>query len=155
VTNTEVPAPSARALALFVGLVATAGCGGNSDGFERFPVEGTITLDGSPLKSGTVTFIAQGQGATSSVGVADGAFRLGRSDGLSPGPYRVEIFSIQPTGKKIPSAEDPQTLVDETVNLVPKRYNIQSQVKAEIPSGGPRDPLTFSLTSDPAKRTKR
>jgi hypothetical protein len=155
VTNTETPAPSARALALLLGFVMAAGCGGNSDGFERFPVDGTITLDGSLLKSGTVTFIAQGRGATSSVEVADGAFHLGNSDGLSPGPYRVEIFSIQPTGKKVPSAEDPQALIDEKINLVPKRYNVQSQLKAEVPPGGPKEPLTFSLSSDPTKRAKR
>jgi hypothetical protein len=155
VTNTEAPVSSIRALATLLGLMVTAGCGGNSDGFERFPVEGTITLDGSPLKSGTITFIAQQQGASSSVDVTDGAFHLGKSDGLSPGPYKVEIFSIQPTGKKVPSAEDPQTLIDETTNLVPRQYNVQSQLKAEIPPGGTKEPLTFSLSSVPMKRAKR
>jgi hypothetical protein len=144
-----------RTLAFLVGLAAGAGCGGNSDGFQRFLVDGTVTLDGTPLKSGVITFIAQDQGATSSIDVTDGAFHLGKSDGLSPGPYRVEIFSIQPTGKKVPSSEDPQTLVDEMTNLVPKQYNVQSKLKAEIPPGGLKESLPFTLLSVRASRAKR
>jgi hypothetical protein len=135
--------------------MAVAGCGGSADGFERFPVDGTVSLDGAPLKSGTITFIAEQKGASSSIDVKDGEFHLGRSDGLSPGPYRVEVYSIQPTGKKVPSAEDPKTLVDETTNLVAKQYNVDSQLKAEIPAGGPREPLTFSVSGALVKRAAR
>jgi hypothetical protein len=155
VINTEPRTPRIRGLAPLLVLMAFTGCGGNPDGFERFLVDGTITLDGSPLKSGTITFIAQQQGASSSIEVTDGAFHLDRRDGLSPGPYRVEIFSIQPTGKKVPSSEDPQTLIDETTNLVPRQYNVQSKLKAEIPPGGPEGPIPFSLTSARMNRAKR
>jgi len=155
VTSIETLRRSVRALVAVLGLLATAGCGGPSDGFERFPVEGAITLDGSPLKTGTVTFIPQQQGASASAEVTDGAFRLSVSDGLSPGPYRVEVYSVQPTGKKVPSADDPKTLVDETANLVPKPYNVQSTLKADIPPGGPKEPLKFSLSSAVAKGSKR
>ena len=154
-TSIETPARPARTLALLLGLAAIAGCGSESDSFERFPVEGKVTLDGAPLKSGTVTFIAQRQGASATADVADGAFRLGRSAGLSPGSYRVEVYSIQPTGKKVPSAEDPKALVDETTNLVPRSYNVQSGLKADIPPGGPKEPLTFGLATAPAKRATR
>ena len=96
-----------------------------------------------------------GQGASASAEIADGAFRLRGDDGLSPGPYRVEVFSIQPTGKKVADAENPGTLVDETANAVPRRYNVDSTLKAEIPAGGPKEPLSFALTGAPAKATRR
>jgi hypothetical protein len=154
VTSTDGFVSPLRVLALLLGFMGVAGCGG-SDEFERFPIDGTITLDGAPLKSGRITFIAAGQGASSSAEVAEGAFHLGGSDGLSPGPYRIEIFSIQPTGKKVPSAEDPQTLVDETINLIPAKYNVRTELKAEVPPQGPKEPLNFTLTSAPAKKPKR
>ncbi|SIO23163.1 hypothetical protein SAMN05444166_3128 [Singulisphaera sp. GP187] len=144
------------ALGLALLIASVAGCGGSSaDGFSRFPVEGTVTLDGKPLNTGTISFNALQQGASASGPIADGAFRLADADGLSPGPYRVEIYSLQPTGKKVPHADDPGMLVDATVNVVPKSYNINSVLKAEIPSGGPKEPLSFPLVSPPAKPLKR
>ncbi|MHC5540394.1 hypothetical protein ACYOEI_19410 [Singulisphaera rosea] len=154
-TSTESPWAPVRGLAFALGLLAFAGCGGPTAGLERFPVKGTITLDGKPLKSGTVMFIAQQQGASGSVDVADGAFLLAGADGLSPGSYRVEVYSIQPTGKKVPSSDDPATLIDETANLVPKQYNTQSTLKAVVPPGGPKEPLSFALASVVAKPTRR
>lgn len=144
------------ALGLALALAAIAGCGGPADGFERFPVEGTVTLDGAPLKAGTINFIAQQEGASSTAEVEGGAFRLDGDDGLSPGPYRVEIFSVQATGKRVPDADNPGTLVDEITNVVPQRYNVQSTLKAEIPPGGPEGPLPpFALTGAPDRRPKR
>jgi len=157
VTSIERPRPAGLFLsaALGFGLLAIVGCGGPADGFARFPVEGTVTLDGKPLKSGTISFNALQHGASSSGEISDGAFRLRDADGLSPGPYRVEVYSIQPTGRKIPSADDPGTLVEQTVNLVPKTYNVDSTLKAEIPTGGPKEPLSFPLVGSPAKSARR
>ena len=136
-------------------VITIAGCGGPADGFERFPAWGTVTLDGQPLKSGTISFVALQQGASSSGPIVDGAFKLSGNDGLSPGPYRVEVFSMQTTGKKIPSGDDPSSLVDETINAVPKQYNVDSTLRTEIPAGGPKDPLAFPLVSTPAKKGQR
>ena len=93
------------------------------------------------------------QGASSTGEVVDGKFRLSGDDGLSPGPYRVEVYSIQPTGKKVPDAEDPKTLVDATANIIPDRYNLQSTLKVELPPGGPKEPLSFPLTGAPRSGT--
>ncbi|AGA31028.1 hypothetical protein [Singulisphaera acidiphila] len=157
-TSTEALRPVVRWPSAAFGLVlmTIAGCGGSpADGFSRFPVEGTVTLDGKPLVTGTISFNALQQGASASGPIAEGAFRLVDDDGLSPGPYRVEIYSLQPTGKKVPHADDLGTLVDETVNIVPKSYNINSVLKAEIPAGGPKEPLSFPLVGSPAKPPKR
>jgi hypothetical protein len=138
-------------LAAALGLLAAAGCGGPADPFERFPAEGAVTLDGAPLKAGTILFVPEKEGAASTADVKEGAFRLAKSEGLSPGPYRVEVYSVRPTGKKVPGGDDPQTLVDETVNVVPRHYNVQSTLKAEVPPGGPAAPLSFALSSAPLK----
>lgn len=136
-------------------ILAIGGCGGPADSFTRFPAEGSVMLDGQPLKAGTITFIAQQEGASSSAEIADGAFRLDDDDGLSPGPYRVEVYSIQPTGRKVPTADDPNTMIDETTNLVPRRYNVQSTLTTNVPPEGPEGPLSFSLETAPPKRAKR
>lgn len=139
-----------------MGLAVIAGCGSSSDGYARFPVEGKVLLDGQPLISGTIGFIARGEGASASAEIADGSFRLGATDGLSPGGYRVEIFSLQPTGRKVPNADESGTLVDETTNVIPERYNVRSELSAEIPPGGPKESLSFALTGRaPAKRPGR
>lgn len=147
--------PRVMAAVFALALMTIVGCGGSADNFEHLPIDGTITLDGTPLKSGRVSFIAQDKGGSASADVNEGAFQLRGADGLSPGPYRVEIYSIQPTGKKVPSAEDPTTMIDETKNLVPKQYNAQSELKADIPAGGPKEPLSYALKSAPAKRAPR
>jgi hypothetical protein len=147
--------PPRRLAALALALLALAGCGDPSDGFDRFPVEGVVTLDGEPLKAGTITFNAQNPGASSTGEVVDGTFQLSGDDGLSPGPYRVEVYSIQPTGKKVPDAENPNTLVDATANIIPGRYNVESTLKIDLPPGGPKEPLSFPLTGATTKRNRR
>ena len=157
-TRIEPGRPAARlTLVVAMGLALTvAGCGSPSDEYARFAVEGKVTLDGQPLKSGTISFIAKGVGASASAEVADGSFRLGESDGLSPGGYRVEVFSLQPTGRKVPNADESGTLVDETTNVIPERYNVRSELTTEIPPGGSKEPLSFALTGKaPAKRSGR
>ena len=78
-TSIEPRRLSWKGLAAVV-VVSMAGCGGGpADGFQRFPVWGTVTLDGQPLKSGTIGFIALQQGASSAGEIVEGrAKRLGR-----------------------------------------------------------------------------
>lgn len=145
--------PWVVAIGLATGI---AGCGAPSDGFARFPVEGKVTLDKQPLKVGTINFIAKGKGASATAEVADGSFRLGADDGLSPGAYRVEVFSLQPTGRKVPNADESGTLVDETSNVIPEQYNVRSTLSTEVPPGGPKEPLSFDLNgAGPSKRPGR
>lgn len=139
-----------RVFALCLSPLAASGCGAPADGFERFPVEGTVTLDGKDLDSGTINFLAVDKGASASGEIAAGRFRLPQRDGLSPGPYRVEVYSVQATGRKVPDPEDATKLVDERLNVVPERYNIRSELKADIPGGGAREPLLFPLSTNKA-----
>jgi hypothetical protein len=130
---------------LVLGVLSVGGCGSSSDGFERFPVEGVVTLDGKNVDTGTINFVATGNGPSESSEIADGRFRLSRNRGLSPGNYRVEVYCVKPTGRKVADPDNPPQLIDETTNIVPLRYNIESKLTAEIPAGGPSQPLSFAL----------
>lgn len=135
-----------RALVLLAAL-GLAGCGAEGDGFERHPVKGTVLHDGQPLKAGTINFIPEGAGASGTGEVVDGAFSLDAADGLSPGGYRVEVYSSQATGRKIPNPDDPGATIDEVLSMVDRRYNVASTLRADIPPGGAPPPLSFEVSS--------
>ena len=44
---------------------------------------------------------------------------MGRSEGPGPGAYKVEIVSVQPTGKQVKSPDDPTATIEEVRNLIP------------------------------------
>ncbi len=82
-------------------LLLSAGC---SDGRgTRVPISGTVTIDGEPLKHGSVTFfpIASGDGYRAGGGSLDenGQYRISSYtafDGLLPGKYEVTILAVEP-----------------------------------------------------------
>jgi hypothetical protein len=96
----RLPAAAVAALTL------VAGCGGGGS------VSGTVTLDGQPLTSGTVTFHPSGSGpvAIGSIG-SDGRYVLaiGNDRTIPPGEYVVtveatEAVTSEPTPTKGPPA---------------------------------------------------
>jgi len=61
------------AAALSVGLAFLLGCGGSG----AYDVEGTVTLDGEPMKEGDVTFIPEDTKHGPDAGkITDGKYRL-------------------------------------------------------------------------------
>lgn len=141
---------SGLALASVFGL---AGCG--ESGPPRQPVSGTVTLDGKPLASGSITF-APVEGVTAATAeVRDGAYRIGRSEGPVPGRYQVEIVAVQPTGKRIRHPDLPSETTDEVRNLIPPQYNVETRLAAEVKSDG-ENVFRFDLSSRRvASRTSR
>lgn len=123
-----------------------AGCGGGADdGLPRQPVAGTVTLDGKPIASGLITF--KPRNAPEPVATAvieDGEFALARHEGPVPGPHVVSVWSREQTGKKVPDPFDPENLVDEVKEIVPPRYNLGTELSAEIAEG--KNSLEFPLS---------
>jgi hypothetical protein len=155
-TSRRPGSPTRGAWALLaLAVLCGWGCGSTPDGFDRTAVDGVVKLDGKDLDTGRVLFIPLKVGATASGSIAGGRFQIPLSEGPSPGPYRVEVYSTQSTGRKIPSADDPRELVDETTNIVPQRYNVQSELKVDLPPGGPPEPLTFELVTQDKKPSRR
>jgi len=136
--------PFAIALLLFCW-----GCGG-SDGPPRSSVKGKVTLDGVEIADGTITFFpASGtKGPTSGTSISAGRYSIAADRGPLAGRYRVEIHGPRKTGRQVAApgpVGNPKALVDEIVETVPKRYNLQSTLEAEVKPG--RNDLDFVLTT--------
>ena len=125
-------------LMLIAALLAAAGCGDGSTS----TVNGTVTLDGQPLKEGVVRFVpTDGKGQTASAEVKDGKFTAV----VARGELRVE-FSAPKVVRQTKMYDTPDSkLVDETVELLPARYNVQSTLKITVKGGSQTE--KFELTS--------
>src|SRR5215218_5444766 len=127
--------PALRACSFFV-LVSALGCGGGSAG----TVSGTVTLGGEPLKEGTVRFVpADGQGQTTTAAVKDGKF----SAAVPAGEVRVEFSAPKVIGTRKMYDTPDSPVVNETAELVPARYNVQSTLKIVVKGGSQTE--TFAL----------
>jgi len=135
-------------------MFVASGCGGGGDP-SRLAINGEVTLDGQPLKTGAITFLPCKLGPTAAGAINAGSFSVDRGKGLSPGNYTVEIHSIQPTGQQVKSPDEPGMQIEETRNLIPGRYNAQTTLKAEVKQGTDNH-FRFELTSaeDPKKVTR-
>jgi hypothetical protein len=95
-------------------LLLLAGCGKSRDAL----VSGSVTLDGEPLKTGTVTFhpLEGGPAAYGQIG-SDGSFSLktGRQRGIDPGDYVATVVAATP-----PSEQNGLEMPGEL--LTPERY---------------------------------
>lgn len=81
-------------------LIAFTGCGDGRG--NRIPVAGSVTIDGEPLKFGSVTFMPKthGDGMRAGGGSVDGQGRFTVSsftanDGLLIGSYEVQIKAVE------------------------------------------------------------
>jgi hypothetical protein len=68
--------------------------------------------------------------------IAAGAYRIGRTQGLVPGTYKVMIFSH---GSKEPAAAtaDPGPQAVPPPELIPARYNLATTLKADVAKDRP------------------
>jgi hypothetical protein len=81
-------------------LLGVAGCGKPGG----VVVEGTVSCNGAPADSGSVTFNpADGKGPSVGAPITDGKYRFDAKAGLTPGKKQVDISAIVKTGKKIPA----------------------------------------------------
>lgn len=111
-------------------VVATViGCGGADD---RRSISGMVTWGGEPLPTGDITLAPREVGHASGVAIENGEFEIPSSRGLAPGIYRVEIVAYLPTGRQLADPEAPGHMVDETRQMIPARYNVESELEAEV-----------------------
>jgi len=142
--------PTGRYVCLLVAGLAISGCGGG-DNLPRERIAGTVTLDGTPLADGNISFMPVDPATTSTdVGaiIARGAFDVPRDKGPVPGKYRVSISSTEETaakaGKQAPQPGDGDApLIRERI---PAKYNSQTTLTAEVTKGG-KNAFEFLLSS--------
>jgi hypothetical protein len=134
-------------------LIALAGCG--ESGPARQPVSGSVTLDGRPLRAGSITFAPREGTTAATAEVRDGTFRIARSGGPAPGPYQVEVVAVEPTGKRIRHPDFPSETTEEVRNLIPPQYNAQTRLFVEVRPDS-ENSFRFDLSSRKvASRTSR
>ncbi len=127
-----------RFVPLLVIGFALPGCG--SDGPpqpERYPVSGTVTLDGKPLETGTIYFKTVATGGIDGMEIHGGQF----SGDAEAGERRVEISSMRTIIADMGGMQS-----EAQVNDIPPRYNSESNVTVNVTPEGPND-FTFEVTS--------
>ncbi len=125
------------ALALLpLGFLALAGCGGSWGS-----ASGTVTLDGTPLKDGIITFHPAGGGATAYGMVKDGSFSIatGQDGGLATGEYKVTVSAStipkEGTGETaklltpVKYAKPESTDLEAVVNSGPNSFKFEMKSK--------------------------
>jgi hypothetical protein len=124
-----------------VALVSFAlGCSADS---KESAVTGTVTLDGQSLQSGNIRFdAADGHAHAAEATIADGKF----SAKMAPGEKRVTITAQKVVGKKKAYDAPNSPVIDLTEEMLPKRYNAQSEIKATVAAGSSELPA-FELKS--------
>jgi hypothetical protein len=126
------------------------GCGGG-DGLPREHISGTVTLDGTPLASGSIQFTPVGQGdvknpaLSAGAPIASGAYDIPKQVGLTPNQYTVSISSAAGSSAA-PANEPPGPAQAPAKEAVPEKYNRSSTLTAEVKAGADNT-FNFDLTS--------
>lgn len=114
--------------------LSLAGCGGASDGPERYPVAGKISFEGEAVQEGMVTF-SDGNFSSSGKITTTGEFTL--ADDLPSGSYKVQVtppdVQTAPTFGKTGGA----TPKPKEVKNIPQKYRTlaTTDLSADVTSG--------------------
>jgi hypothetical protein len=121
--------PRRRALLLLFVLAGGVGCPGSA---PLGQVDGTVTLDGMPLKEGEVRFIpADGKSQAASAKVIDGKFTAQ----VPTVEMCVEISAPKVIGKRKMYDTPDSPVVDKVKELLPPRYNAKTELRLIVKSG--------------------
>lgn len=142
-----------KSMVLLLAVSATiAGCGKKA-GPERVPVAGNVSIDGEPLKSGSIRFIptAPTKGPAAVAQIKEGAYELGATDGPVPGTLRVEIEATEFQEFEL---DDEKAYAERATkgksplkkNPIPAIYNRNSTLTRNLAAEGDRQ-LDFALSS--------
>lgn len=139
-------------------LLAAVVCAGCDSGPQMAPVEGRVTLDGEPLKFGTVMFQHEkgGQPAKGEI-QPDGSFVLSTfrpEDGAVVGNQKVRISCFSSEDPAIKAQGGPQ---GDSLGqlLIPQKYAAfgTSGLRVEVKPDG-NEPFAFELESGKKRRRR-
>ncbi len=108
--------------------VAATGCGGATSGPKVNTVTGKVTLDGTPIPEGTISFrnLGGNQGSFSGP-IVNGEYSVKAESG----EMAVEIRATRPTGK-MDTTTNPGYSEPIMEMYIPKEYNSATTLKASI-----------------------
>ena len=121
--------PRTKRIGALAMLAIFSGCGSK---FERYPLEGTVNLDGQPLSNCMVIFAPCDAGASGATGmVVDGRFAIRQDSGATPGKYNLIFTEIQPDLE-----EYEQRRADNVPPLnaptLPRNYQAANEVHVDV-----------------------
>ena len=123
-------------------LIVAGGCG--PKGIERTGVSGTVTYMGQPIKMGEIRFIPD-KGPVWAAPIVDGKY-FASGKGVTAGTLRVEIRGYRP---KANAPTNLPGIVPEDIpkeQILPRKFNIDSQIELVIESGSGLVTKDFDLT---------
>ena len=126
--------------AALLGLVS--GC--EKSGPKRNAVAGTVTFKNEPIKYGTISFRSVGDGKyVGTAEIKDGKYSIISEVGLPAGDYDVAITYPDP---KVPAprGDEPPGVAPIVREMLPAKYNDQSELKATIKDGA-NDNVNYDL----------
>jgi hypothetical protein len=124
-------------------LLCLTGCSGG-DVSDRQAVSGTVSLNGSPLEKGTVSFQPMEKGVGGGGTITGGKYAIARNDGPTTGKHRVVISSAGGSSAESANAA-PGEPPPPPKELVPEDWNVKSDHTVEIKSG--KNEQNFDITA--------
>lgn len=113
------------AVMLFLVLSGVMGCGPKSD---LLGVTGEVSLDGTPVKNGSIQLTSLGAAKLSATGalIQDGKYEIPQAKGLPPGKYQIMISS----------GDDNAQAGGPARELIPPEFNANSQKTVDVTVDG-------------------
>ena len=120
-----------RSLLCLLGFVILAGCQ-REDGPAKSPVSGQVTLDGTPLAEGQISFMpSNGVGISTGGKITNGSYRVD----VPLGEMRVEVRAPIKVGERAAYDAPDSPKVPITEEKIPVKYNANSELKATVVKG--------------------
>jgi hypothetical protein len=122
---------------VFMVTAILAGCSDPYGG--RKEVSGTITLQGQPVKDGSIIFYPLDSKETQGgAQIIQGEYKMTRQNGLKPGKYLVRLTAgdgkTRAAGEQIAAPGGSTNIV--SMDLIPDDWNIKSKHEVDIKSEG-------------------
>jgi hypothetical protein len=126
-------APAALLAIFAIGVIG--GCG--PSGPERVVVSGNVTYRGQPIPKGFIRFVPidDTSGAPAGASITEGKYEVTNKGGVLVGKHRVEITAVRP--RSDPAGRDLAAMEGAGIQYLPPKYNTQTELRVDIPSGGP------------------
>jgi hypothetical protein len=137
------------ALVLGLPLVAATGCQKSQAAtVQKIPIQGTVTLDGTPLDGAEVVFTTSMLSTFTAETAADGSFQLSSSNGgptLCNGPCKVTVSKfVMPPGKTAEPNLSPQLQGARQIVLARYSDTLYTTLSVNVPEAGGK--FDFPLT---------
>ena len=123
----------------FVGLsFALTGCSKSQDykGAQRYPIKGTVTVDGEPMEMGAIAFMATGSTSTgekqrpAGARIENGQYDIPEGKGPNDGEYRLIITWDKPTGREVMQPDG--TMGPEYKEGLPPKYSNPNETELSL-----------------------